>query len=142
MMTFVAIEPPRIFPAIRFNDAATMVPWLVKAFGFSVHASHVDGDGLLVHAQLSHGSSMIMCGQARDDAYARLVGAPDGRGGKSVYVAVPDVDALFARAQAAGAEIVEEPTERNYGNREFVCRDPEGNVWSFGSYWPKAHERP
>lgn len=141
MMTFVAIEPPRIFPAIRYRDAEKMIGWLVEAFGFNVHAKHKDENGVLVHAQLSLGSSMIMCGQARDDAYGRLVGEPDGKGGKSLYVAVDDVDALFARVKNAGAEIVEEPTDRHYGNREFLCRDPEGNVWSFGTYWPKAHER-
>jgi uncharacterized glyoxalase superfamily protein PhnB len=141
MMTFVAIEPPRIYPAMRFHDAEKMIAWLVEAFGFSVHAKHMDGNGQLVHAQLSLGSSMIMCGQARDDAYGRLVGEPDGRGGKSISVAVNDVDALFTRAKKAGAAIIEEPTNRHYGNREFLCRDPEGNVWSFGSYWPKAHEQ-
>lgn len=141
MMTFVAIEPPRIYPAMRFHDAEKMIAWLVEAFGFSVHAKHTDA-GKVVHAQLALGSSMIMCGQARDDAFGRMTGTPDGKGGKSIYVAVDDVDALFARAKAAGAEIVEEPADRNYGNREFICRDPEENVWSFGTYWPKAHETP
>jgi uncharacterized glyoxalase superfamily protein PhnB len=69
-----------------------------------------------------------------------MVGRPDGKGGKSIYVAVDDTDAVYERARKAGAEIVEEPTERDYGSRDFVCRDPEGNVWSFGTYWPKAHE--
>jgi uncharacterized glyoxalase superfamily protein PhnB len=142
MMTFVAIEPPCIFPAMRFRNAENMIAWLVNAFGFSVHAKHVDGDGQLVHSQLSLGSSMIMCGQARDDAYGQLVGEPNGKGGKSVYVAVSDVDALFVRAKKAGATILEELTDRHYGNREFVCRDPEGNVWSFGTYWPKTYETP
>jgi uncharacterized glyoxalase superfamily protein PhnB len=140
VMTFVAIEPPRIYPAMRFRDAGNMIDWLVKAFGFAVHARYEDG-GTVVHAQLAFGSSMIMCGQARDDAFGRMTGEPDGKGGKSIYVAVGDVDALFTRAKNAGAEILEEPTDRDYGNRELLCRDPEGNVWSFGTYWPKAHER-
>lgn len=142
MMTFVAIEPPRVFPAMRFIDAEAMIAWLVNVVGFSVHARHMDADGQLVHAQLSYGSSMIMCGQARDDVYGRLVGEPDGKGGKSIYVAAGDVDALFKRMKKAGATIVEEPADRHYGNREFICRDPEGNVWSFGTYWPKAYENP
>lgn len=139
MQTTTAIEAPRIFPALRFNDASRMIDWLVEAFGFSVHARH-EKDGRIVHAQLTFGSSMIMCGDARDDAYGRMVGRPDGKGGKSIYVAVDDTDAVYERARKAGAEIVEEPTERDYGSRDFVCRDPEGNVWSFGTYWPKAHE--
>ena len=74
--------------------------------------------------------------------HVRLVGEPDGKGGKSIYVAAGDVDALFKRMKKAGATIVEEPADRHYGNREFICRDPEGNVWSFGTYWPKAYENP
>jgi len=140
MMTFVAIEPPRLYPTMRFRDAGMMIDWLVKAFGFSVHAKYEDG-GRVVHAELAFGSSMIMCGEARDDAFGRMVGQPDGHGGKSIYVAVDDVDAFYARAKAAGAEIVEEPRDRDYGSREFICRDPEGNIWSFGTYWPKAHEK-
>jgi len=140
MMTFVAIEPPRLYTTMRFRDAGMMIDWLVKAFGFSVHAKYEDG-GRVVHAELAFGSSMIMCGEARDDAFGRMVGQPDGHGGKSIYVAVDDVDAFYARAKAAGAEIVEEPRDRDYGSREFICRDPEGNIWSFGTYWPKAHEK-
>ena len=47
---------------------------------------------------------------------------------------------VFARAKAAGAKILEEPTDRDYGSRDFICADPEGNIWSFGTYWPKADE--
>ena len=61
-------------------------------------------------------------------------------GGRSIYVAVDDADKLYARAKTAGATIEEELTDRDYGSREFICRDPEGNVWSFGTYWPKANE--
>lgn len=140
MTTFSAIEPPRVFPTMRFRDVGRMIAWLTEAFGFSVHANYVS-DGEVAHAQLAFGSSMIMCGQARDDAFGRMLGSPKGAGGSSIYIAVDDVDALCARARAAGAEILEEPVDRDYGAREFICRDPEGNVWSFGTYWPKAHER-
>ena len=37
-------------------------------------------------------------------------------------------------------KILEELIDRDYGSREFICRDPEGNVWSLGTYWPKAGE--
>lgn len=135
----IAIEPPRIYPTFRYRDAARMADWLVDAFGFHVHARHMEGDRL-VHAQLALGSAMIMLGQSRDDAYGAMVGAPGENGGKSVYIALADPDALFARAKAAGAEILQGLTERDYGSRDFICRDPEGNVWCFGTYWPKAHE--
>lgn len=88
----------------------------------------MDGD-LVGHAQLSFGSSAIMLGSVRDD-YGRMVGTPGDNGGKSVYVAVDDCDAAYAKAKAAGATILEEPRDRDYGSREFICADPEGNVWS------------
>ncbi|TIU04001.1 MAG: glyoxalase, partial [Mesorhizobium sp.] len=82
----------------------------------------------------------IMLGTARDDKFGQMIGAPGPGGGRSIYVAVDDADAAYARAKKAGAEILEELTDRDYGSREFICRDPEGNVWSFGTYWPKATE--
>lgn len=134
-----AIEPPCIYPTFRYRDAAKMIDFLCDAFGFRVHAKYMDG-AFVAHAQLAFGPSMIMLGSVRDDDYGRMVGGP-ADGGKSTYVACDDTDALFARAKAAGAEILEEPVERDYGSRDFVCRDPEGNIWSFGTYWPKAHEK-
>ena len=133
------IEPPRIFPTFRYRNATAMIDWLVDTFGFKVHAKYMDGDKV-AHAQLALGSSMIMVGEARDDAYGRMVGEAGRSGGKSLYIAVADPDELCGKAKAAGATIEEEPTDRDYGSREFICRDPEGNVWCFGTYWPKAHE--
>jgi uncharacterized glyoxalase superfamily protein PhnB len=132
-------EPPRMFPTFRYRDPSAMIDWLERAFGFTTRARH-DADGTVAHAELAFGTSMIMLGQARDDAYGRMVGEPGATGGKSVYVAVDDVDALHARAEAAGATIEQGPTGRDYGSREFICRDPEGNLWCFGTYWPRTDE--
>lgn len=134
------VEPPRIYPTFRYRDAAQMIEWLGEAFGFEVRARY-ESDGVVHHAELALGSSMIMLGTARDDSYGQMVGQPGANGGKSVYVAVDDTDALHSRAKAAGAKILEEPVDRDYGSREFICADPEGNVWSFGTYWPKAGEK-
>lgn len=132
------VEAPCVYPTFRYRDAAKMIDWLCGAFGFVVHARYGDG-GDVHHAELVLGSSMIMLGNVRDDAYGRMVGGPaGGSGGKSTYVAVEDTDATYARAKAAGATILEEPTNRDHGSRDFISADPEGNVWSFGTYWPKA----
>jgi uncharacterized glyoxalase superfamily protein PhnB len=53
-----------------------------------------------------------------------------------LYVVVDDPDALHDRAAAAGADIVTGLTDQDYGSREFAARDPQGNVWSFGTYRP------
>lgn len=132
-------EPPRLYPTLRYRNAAKMIDWLCEAFGFSVHSRFGQGD-VVHHAELSFGSSMIMLGTARDDKFGLMVGAPGSGGGRAIYVAVADADATYLTAKKAGAEILEELVERDYGSREFICRDPEGNVWSLGTYWPKAGE--
>lgn len=43
---------------------------------------------------------------------------------------VEDVDAVYEQAKAAGAEITQEPADQEYGERRFMCRDPEGHGWS------------
>lgn len=141
MSKITTTELPRIFPTFRFHDAARMIDWLVAAFGFTVHARYDKPDGGVGHAELALGSSMIMCGEAADDAFGAIVGGPGEQGGKSLYIAVEEVDALFERAEKAGATIEQGLTDRDYGSREFICRDPEGNVWTFGTYWPKAGEQ-
>jgi uncharacterized glyoxalase superfamily protein PhnB len=55
-------------------------------------------------------------------------------GGFTAYVVTADPDALYARAAAAGAEILDELHETDYGSRDFAASDPEGNRWSFGTY--------
>jgi len=123
-----------------YQDAARAIDWLCEAFGFEIRARHGEGD-IVHHAELTFGSSMIMLGTARDDDYGKMVGEPGGGGGKSIYVAVDDADAAYAKAEKAGAKIIQELVDRDYGSREFICRDPEGSVWSFGTYWPKAGEK-
>jgi len=134
-----------IIPALRYRDAAAAIDWLCRAFGFESHMV-VDGeDGLVAHAQLVYrhrgGDAMIMLGSVRDDEYGRLLIAPQDAGGantQSVYVVVDDVDAHHRRAAAAGADVVTPPEEQDYGGSLYTCRDPEGHVWSFGSYDPWA----
>ncbi|MFB9266076.1 hypothetical protein ACFFWD_23470 [Bradyrhizobium erythrophlei] len=66
------IEPPRIFPTLRCRDANAMISRLKEAFGFTEHAVY-RGDGVIHHAELAYGSSLLMLGQSRDDAYGKLV---------------------------------------------------------------------
>ena len=130
-------EAPRIFPTFRYKDALSVLDWFTDELGFEIREKHVE-NGRLGHAELALGSSMIMLGEAADDFFGAIVGQPGDQGGKAVYVAVDDVDALFAKVEASGATIEQGLTDRSYGSREFICRDPGGNVWCFGTYWPKA----
>jgi len=135
-------EPTRIFPTLRYHDAGAMIAWLGRAFGFTEHAVYRDEAGTVVHAELALGSALIMLSAARDDRFGAMVGAPGGGpgNGQAIYVAVDDADVHHARATAAGAEILMALTDTDYGSRDYICRDPEGCVWCFGTYWPKAHE--
>ncbi len=130
---------PIVYPAVTYRDAAKMIDWLERAFGFARHAVYKGDDGKVMHAELSVGESLLMLGDAKDDTtFGRLVRPPKdvGAATQSVYIAVPDADAVFATARAAGAEIVMGLTDQAYGSRDFICRDPEGHVWCFGTYAP------
>ena len=126
---------PRLYPTMRCRDAEAMIRWLVGVVGFAEHEVHRDGERI-VHAQLALGPSILMLGDARDDDYGRLVGDVGGRRTDSLYVAVDDPDALCERVRASAAMIVTELHDTDYGSRDFACRDPEGNLWSFGTYRP------
>ena len=130
-------EAPRIYATFRYRDAEAAMKWLCETAGFSVHARYPE-EGEIAHAELAFGSAMIMLGTVRDDDYGAMVGEPGAQGGKSVYVAVDDVDALFSRVEQSGVVIERGPTDQDYGSRDFLCRDPENNLWCFGTYWPKA----
>jgi uncharacterized glyoxalase superfamily protein PhnB len=132
---------PSIIPTLRYHDAEAAIDWLCDAFGFERHLV-VPGEGReIAHAQLSCGNGMIMHGSARDDEFGRLQKTPaqvGGVGTQSPYIIVPDADAHYERAKAAGAQIVYDIRDEDYGGRGYSCRDPEGHLWSFGTYDPWA----
>ena len=120
-----------IIPTLRYQDAKAAIDFLVNAFGLERHHITENDDGTVAHAELTYGSGMVMLGTARgDDRFAT--------GRAVIYVVVDDPDAAHDQAKAAGATIVQELTDQDYGSREFAAEDPEGNVWSFGTYDPFA----
>ncbi|WP_369637885.1 VOC family protein [Nocardia sp. JMUB6875] len=120
-----------LWPTLVYRDAKAAIAFLEQAFGFETRACYTDGD-IVQHAELAWpGGGAIMLGGVREDM--ALECQPPGVG--SVYIAFDDIDALYARAQAAGANITRElRDETDYESRGFVCRDPEGVYWSFGTY--------
>jgi len=134
-------QSPILYPTMTYRDAARMIDWLENAFGFRKHVAYAGEDGKVVHAELAFGSNLLMLGTAKpDSAFGKLVKPPSDVGAttQAVYIAVPDADVLFAKAKAAGAEIVMGLTDQPYGSRDFICKDPEGQVWCFGTYAPKV----
>jgi uncharacterized glyoxalase superfamily protein PhnB len=129
-----------VIPALQYRDAPAAIEFLCRAFGFERNAIYEGEGGIIAHAQLKFGNGMVMLGSVQDTEYGQMLVRPrDARGvTMSVYIIVEDADAHFARAKAAGAEITREPVTQDYGGRDYTCRDPEGNVWTFGTYDPWA----
>ncbi|MEI9970470.1 MAG: VOC family protein [Terracidiphilus sp.] len=140
-----------VIPALRYRDAPAAIEWLCNVLGFTRHAVYEGAGGVINHVELSLGGGMIMLGsmkesekgkeneKAKEDEQARRFKAPAELGGaetSSVYIVVPDADAVYARAQAAGATIVRPLQQMEYGSREFTVSDPEGHSWSVGTYNP------
>jgi uncharacterized glyoxalase superfamily protein PhnB len=130
-----------VIPTMRYNDAAAAIEWLCTAFGFEEHFVLPGEDDIVVHAQLVFGNGMVMLSSARESEFDNLQKPPGALGGavsQSPYIIVEDADKHYARAVAAGAEILMEIRAEDYGGRGYSCRDPEGHVWNFGSYDPWA----
>ncbi|MEO1446178.1 MAG: VOC family protein [Cyanobacteria bacterium J06635_11] len=126
-----------VIPTLRYQDAAAAIEWLCKAFGFEKHLIVPGENGTIDHAQLVFGNGMIMLGSARDDELGRLQRPPgENVVSQSPYIVVEDVDKHYECAIAAGAKIVIEIKDEDYGGRDYSCRDPEGFLWSFGTYDP------
>jgi uncharacterized glyoxalase superfamily protein PhnB len=121
--------PPQVWPTLRANDARALIRFLVDVVGFEETAVYGEGD-VVDHAELAWPpGGGVMLGSARDG------GAAVTRPGQfSAYVVTDEPDALCERIRAAGAEVTMEPTDLDYGSRDFAIRDPEGNHWYFGTY--------
>jgi uncharacterized glyoxalase superfamily protein PhnB len=124
---------PNIFPSFRYKDAHGAIDWLERVAGFTRQGVFPAPDGTVGHAELALGAGAIMLGSlGKADPENPWKTATHG-----VYVYVADADAHYSRARAAGAEIVRELADTPYGSREYSLRDPEGNLWSFGTYRPE-----
>ncbi|MGQ4616442.1 VOC family protein [Nocardia sp. R7R-8] len=124
-----------VWPTLTFRDARAMAAFLVEAFGFREAALYTreDDPSIVEHAELRWplGGGVMFGSAGKDDSPFST--RPTGT--DSVYLVCEEPDALFARATAAGAEVVRDLRDEDYGSRGFTVRDPEGNLWSFGTYW-------
>lgn len=123
---------PTVYPAFKYDDAPAAIDWLEKAFGLKRGLVVPGPDGGVAHAEMSIGAGGVMLGSKRaptpQDPWAAT---PFG-----LYVVVEDIDTHFANAKAAGARIVEEINDTDYGSRQYSALDPAGTVWCFGTYRP------
>jgi len=131
------------FLGLRYPGAHAAIAWLEQAFGAERHVVYDAPDGTVAHAEMRIAGSVFMLGDDRDDGNPVQTPARAGAATSSMYVVLPDaaaVDALYERAKAAGATILREPNDTDYGSHEFAALDIGGYPWSFGTYDPsEAH---
>lgn len=123
-----------VWPTFRVRDARAEIEFLQEAFGFEVAAQYPNAADpqRIDHAELvwPEGGG-VMLGSCREDGG---VMTKTGVAAASVYVSTDDVEALYHRSLAAGATEVMGLTEQDYGSLDFCVQDPEGVIWSFGTY--------
>jgi len=123
--------PQTITPYLLYEDPASVLEWLRRAFGFR-EAMRMEGpDGRVAHAEMEvgDGARVFMGGPGGDYKNPKHLGARTAL----LYVYVDDVDAHCARAREAGAQIQEEPADQEYGERRYAAEDPEGQLWYFAA---------
>jgi uncharacterized glyoxalase superfamily protein PhnB len=117
-----------ITPYLLYEDVDAALAFLSRAFGFREVLRYTGEEGYVNHAEMRLGDGKVYLGDPGEH-YRN----PKTLGNETVgiYVLVDDVDGHFDRAKAAGAEIREEPTDQEYGERRYTAVDPEGHYWFF-----------
>jgi PhnB protein len=119
-------------PYLIVRDAPSAIEFYKKAFGAVVREVHHSPDGKVMNAELKIGNSIMMMNEEYPDMG---VLSPLARGGTSVTIHIycKDVDAMFAKAVAAGAKIKMPVTDMFWGDRYAALDDPFGHSWGVGT---------
>ena len=124
---------PTVWPCLNYRDARAGIAFATEAFGFVAQlVVPGESDDVVVHSQLvwpEGGGVMLASADREDNEFSQLPTSC-----ASVYVVTADPHAVYARATAAGAAIVREMRDEDYGSTGFSARDLEDNIWSFGTY--------
>lgn len=126
--------PIGLWATFSFRDVEAAIRWLT-AIGFKEHSLYRDdGDpSVVVHAEMIWPpGGGIMFGSTRENPEW-----PSQPGVGATYLVTDDVDGVYAAALRAGGVSLRAPRDEEYGGRGATVRDPEGNLWSFGSYRPE-----
>ncbi|HEY3675998.1 MAG TPA: VOC family protein, partial [Candidatus Tumulicola sp.] len=124
----------------RYENARAAIAWLTSVLGCTENVVYPGEGDTIAHAQLEIAGNLFMLGSLKPGDHARGPSIAE-RIGAGTYIAFDDaesIDALYRRVTAAGADIIRELQDTDYGSREFGVRDPEGHMWSFGTYKPQA----
>lgn len=129
------VPEPTVWSTLNYVDARAAIAFLSEVVGFRttlIVPADDDPKGPIAHAELRwpEGGGVMLGSAGRPDSeFSQL---PTGCG--SVYVVTDDPWAVHDRAVAAGVTIVRQMEDADYGSTGFALADPEGNLWSFGTY--------
>ena len=114
-----------VTPYLVVNGARKQIEFLERVFGAVETFCSANPDGAIMHAEVRIGDSIVMIGDANDNAKARRA---------TCYLYVDDVDATYRRGIEAGAQSLSVPEDKPYGERNAGFEDAWGNYWWVG--WP------
>lgn len=116
--------------SLVYDDIAAAHEYLARVFGLTPGPLHQDDQGRYVHGEVYAGDHVIWLHPSADEYKSpESLGAATGM----TVINVDDADAHHQRCKAAGAQVIEEPTDQGYGVREWGARDVEGQLWFFHS---------
>lgn len=116
-----------VVPVLVYEDVDEVIGWLCRAFGFTERLRYVGRDGRIGHAQLSIAEGAIMLGRQGGTFCAPRSDEVN----QYVNIHVEDVDRHFEHAKEIGARILEPPTNKPFGERQYTVEDPGGHRWTF-----------
>lgn len=131
-------------PNISYKNPEAVLQFLKNAFGFSEHAIYRNDKNEIQHGELVLGNAMVMISPANNETeFGKHTRTPSEIGGfntQSLYIIIEEIDAHYKKAKVAGAEMIRDIKDEDYGGRGYSCKDTEGNIWSFGSYNPYSEK--
>lgn len=124
---------PALSPYLTVRDGQAAIEFYSRAFGFEAYGEVMrDSDGRVQHAGMRLGEAVIMFGPEEGSMGLKARSA-ESSDSLSLFVYVPDVDALHARADRAGAQVVQAPADQFWGDRTAVYKDRDGYHWTFAT---------
>jgi uncharacterized glyoxalase superfamily protein PhnB len=126
-----SIPTATVIPVLIYPDVREAVAWLTDAFGFVERLQIGENH----RSQLSFGDGALIVGDVRHDRRPPR----QGESTHSVVVRVDDAKAHCERARARGAQILMEPTDFEYGERQYTAADPAGHQWTFSETLEDVH---
>lgn len=129
-----------VIPNISYKDPENALEFLKNALGFSEHSIYRDNQNKILHGELVLGKAMIMISPANNETvFGKFTRTPNELQGYNIqtpYIIIEEIDAHYQQTKNAKAEIILPLKDEDYGGRGYSCKDPEGNIWNFGSYNP------